>query len=62
MKNKPVHEYTDKRYSVRHKIQRDKRERARKVAAKMLGQNYFTNIQEVMLQTAIEISERKDNV
>jgi len=60
MKNKPVHEYTDKRYSVRHKIQRDKRERARKVAAKMLGQNYFTNIQEVMLQTAIEISERKD--
>jgi len=60
MKNKPVHEYTDKRYSVRHKIQRDKRKRARKVAAKMLGQNYFTNMQEVMLQTAIEISERKD--
>jgi len=60
MKNKPVHEYTDKRYSVRHKIQRDKRERARKVASKMLGQNYFTNMQEVMLQTAIEISERKD--
>ena len=37
MKNKPVHEYTDKRYSVRHKIQQDKRRRARKVATKMLG-------------------------
>ena len=60
MKNKPVHEYTDKRYSVRHKIQQDKRRRARKVATKMLGQNYFTNMQEVMLQSAIEISERKD--
>ena len=60
MKNKPVHEYTDKRYSVRHKIQQDKRRRARKVATKMLGNNYFTNMQEVMLQSAIEISERKD--
>ena len=62
MKNKPVHEYTDQRYSVKHKIQQDKRRRARQLAAKMLGKNYFTNMQEVMLESAIELSERKDNV
>ena len=62
MKNKPIHEYTDKRYSVRNKIEQDKKRRARQLAAKMLGKNYFTNMQEVMLESAIELSERKDNV
>ena len=62
MKHKPVHEYTDKRYSVRHKIQQDKRRRARKKVEKMLGKNYFTNMQEVILRSAIELSKRKDNV
>ena len=55
----PIYEYTDKRYSVRHKQQEAKRKRARQLAAKMLGRNYFTNMQEVMLQSAIELSERK---
>ena len=36
-----------------------KRKRARKLAEKMMGKNYFTNMQEVMLQAAIEMQERK---
>lgn len=55
----PIYDYSDRRYSVRLKKQEAKRKRARKLAAKMLGKNYFTNMQEVMLQSAIEISERK---
>ena len=60
MKNKPIYEYTDKRVSVRHKIEEDKRKRARILASKLMSKNYFTNMQEVMLQSAIELSERKD--
>jgi hypothetical protein len=60
MKNKPVHEYTDKRYSVRNKIEQDKKRRARQLAAKMLGRNYFTNMQAVMLEAAIEMSKGKN--
>lgn len=37
-----------------------KRKKARQLAEKMMGANYFTNMQEVMLQTAIELSERKE--
>ena len=59
MKRKPVYEYTDKRASERHKIDQAKRKRAREIAAKLMGKNYFTNMQEVMLQSAIELSERK---
>jgi len=55
----PIYDYSDRRYSVRLKKQEAKRKRARELAAKMLGKNYFTNMQEVMLQSAIEISERK---
>lgn len=66
MKNKPVHEYQDNRdgrgHSLRYAQQRDMRRRARKRAEKMLGKNYFTNMQEVILRSAIELSERKDNV
>ena len=59
---KPVYEYTDKRASERYKIDQAKRKKARELAAKLMGKNYFTNMQEVMLQSAIELSERKDNV
>ena len=60
MKNKPTYEYTDKRASVKYKIEQDKRRRALMVAGKLMGKNYFTNMQEIMLQAAIEMSERKD--
>ena len=56
---KPVYEYTDKRASERYKIDQVKRKRAREIAAKLMGKNYFTNMQEVMLQSSIELSERK---
>jgi hypothetical protein len=60
MKNRPVYEYQDGRgHSVRFGKQREKRARARKLAEKLMGKNYFTNMQEVMLQSAIELSERK---
>ena len=58
-KIKPIYEYTDRRMSVRHKQEEDKRRRARILADKLLGKNYFTNMQEVMLRSAIELSERK---
>jgi hypothetical protein len=61
MKFRPVYEYQDGRgHSVRYSHQRDKRRRARKLAEKMMGKNYFTNMQEVMLQAAIDISKQKD--
>ena len=62
MKNKPIHEHQDGRgTSVRYKQQSDKRRRARMVAEKLMGKNYFTNMQEVILQAAIEMQERKIN-
>jgi hypothetical protein len=61
LQKKPVYEQTDKRASERHKYEEDKRRRARKLADKLLGKNYFTNMQAVMLETAIELSERKKN-
>ena len=61
MKFQPVYEYQDGRgHSVRYSHQRDKRRHARKLAEKMMGKNYFTNMQEVMLQAAIDISKQKD--
>lgn len=57
---KPVYEYTDKRASERYKLDQAKRAKARRIAAKFMGRNYFTNMQEVMLKAAIELSERKD--
>jgi len=60
-KRKPVYEHQDGRgSSVRYAIQKDKRRRARQLAEKLMGKNYFTNMQEVMLQSAIELSERKE--
>jgi len=61
LQKKPVYEQTDKRASERHKYEEDKRKRARKLAEKMMGKNYFTNMQEVILQAAIEMQERKKN-
>lgn len=44
MKNKPVYEHQDGRgYSVRYAYEKDKRKRARKLAEKFMGKNYFTN-------------------
>ena len=56
----PVYEYTDKRASVRHAKDQAKRRRARQLAEKLMGKNYFTNMQEFMLRSAIELSERKN--
>ena len=61
LQKKPVYEQTDKRASERHNYEEDRRKRARKLAEKMMGKNYFTNMQEVMLQAAIEMQERKKN-
>jgi len=56
----PVYEYTEKRSSERYRTDQIKRKRARQLAEKLMGKNYFTNMQEVMLRSAIELSERKD--
>ena len=61
LQKKPVYENTDKRASERYKYEEDKRRRARKLADKLLGKNYFTNMQAVMLEAAIEMQERKKN-
>ena len=61
LQKKPVYEQTDKRASERHKYEEDKRRRARKLAEKLMGKNYFTNMQELMLQAAVEMQERKKN-
>ncbi|MCH1613124.1 MAG: hypothetical protein L7S72_07500 [Flavobacteriales bacterium] len=58
MKIKPVYEYADKRVSERYAHEEDKRKRARKLAEKLMGKNYFTNMQEVIIQAAIEMQER----
>ena len=57
---KPIHEHQDGRgTSVRYAYETDKRKRARKLAEKLMGKNYFTNMQAVMMEAAIELSERK---
>ena len=61
-KYKPVYEHQDGRgHSVRYAYERDKRRRARKLAEKLMGKNYFTNMQAVMLEAAMEMQERKKN-
>ena len=61
MKNKPIHEHQDGRgTSVRYKMQSDKRRRARMVAEKLMGRNYFTNMQAVMMEAAIEMAKQKE--
>ena len=61
MKKKPVHEHQDGRgTSVRYKQQSDKRRRARILAEKLMGKNYFTNMQAVMMEAAIELAKQKE--
>ena len=61
MKNKPVHEHQDGRgTSVRYKQQSDKRRRARILAEKLMGKNYFTNMQAVMMEATIELAKQKE--
>lgn len=61
MKYKPIHEHQDGRgTSVRYKQQSDKRRRARIVAEKLMGRNYFTNMQAVIMEAAIELSKQKE--
>ena len=61
MKNKPIHEHQDGRgTSVRYKEQSDKRRRARMIAEKLMGRNYFTNMQAVMMEAAIELAKQKE--
>ena len=60
-KYKPVYEHQDGRgHSVRYAYERDKRKRARKLAEKLMGKNYFTNMQAVMIEAAIEMQKKKE--
>lgn len=60
-KFKPVYEHQDGRgHSVRYAYERDKRKRARKLAEKLMGKNYFTNMQAVMMEAAIQIQKKKE--
>ena len=52
----------DRKGSLRHQIEMGQKRKARKLAEKLMGKNYFTNMQEVMLQAAVELSERKKDV
>jgi hypothetical protein len=59
LQKRPVYEHTDKRASDRWHTEEYERKKARRIANKLLGKNYFTNMQAVMLEAAIEMSERK---
>ena len=60
-KFKPVYEHQDGRgCSVRYFQQRDKRRRARMLAEKLMGKNYFTNMQAVMMEAAIQMQKKKE--
>ena len=52
----------DRKGSLRHQMEMGRKREARKKAEKLMGKNYFTNMQEVMLRAAIELNERKKNV
>ena len=61
MKYKPIHEHQDGRgTSVRYKQQSDKRRRARMLAEKLMGRNYFTNMQAVMMEASIELAKKRE--
>lgn len=40
---------------------KSKKQRAMKLAKKLIGKNYFTELQKIILQSAIELSDRKDS-
>ena len=50
----------DRQGSLWHQMEMGRKRKARKLAEKLMGKNYFTNMQEVMLKAAIEIGEKKD--
>lgn len=50
----------DREGSLRHQMEMGRKRKARKIAEKLMGKNYFTNMQEVMLKAAIEMSKKKD--
>tara|TARA_R100000664_G_C2657908_1_gene75463 strand:+ start:168 stop:371 length:204 start_codon:yes stop_codon:yes gene_type:complete len=53
----------DRGGSLRHQMEMGRKREARKQAEKLMGKNYFTNMQEVMLRAAMELNERtKKNV
>ena len=53
----------DRGGSLRHQMAMGRKREARKQAEKLMGKNYFTNMQEVMLRAAMELNERtKKNV
>jgi hypothetical protein len=62
VKNKPIYEHTNERASVRYKKEQAKRKRARELTERLLSKNYFTNTQALVLETAIELSKKKDDV
>ena len=49
----------NKKYTRCH-TEEYKRKKAKRLAEKMMGKNYFTNMQEVMLRATIEMQERKE--
>jgi hypothetical protein len=51
----------DRGGSLRHQVEAGIKRKARREAEKLMGKNYFTNMQEVMLRAAIELNERKKN-
>jgi len=59
MKNKPIWDFSDKRASVRHQTEQDKKRRERILAEKLLGKNYFTNPKAIIFENEIELSKRK---
>tara|TARA_R100000742_G_C4272592_1_gene91842 strand:+ start:445 stop:618 length:174 start_codon:yes stop_codon:yes gene_type:complete len=50
----------DRKGSLRHQMEMGRKRQARKLAEKLMGKNYFTNMQEVMLRAAIEMRENKN--
>jgi len=62
MKYKPTYEHFGHRGSVKYKLEQAKRKRARELAEKLLGRNYFSNAQALVLESAIELSKKRDNV
>lgn len=47
---------------MRYKKEQAKKKRARELAEKLISKNYFTNTQALVLETAIEMSRKKDDV
>jgi len=62
VKYKPTYENFGHRGSVKYKLEQAKKKRARELAEKLLGRNYFTNAQAMILESEIQLSKKRDNV